>query len=303
MAQSEAEVAVLLADVTGSTPLYETIGDAEAARRVGRCLQMMREIIAATGGVFVSSKGDDVLSTFAEPADALACAEAILARMPVDGLSVHAGLHSGSVIASGGNLFGDAVNLTARLAAMANAGEVLISRDFAVRLPRAQTAQLRHLSSILFKGKAIPVDVYALTDATPAMTEMQILPARRASDERDGMTERVVVALTSGGERHIVEEGRSVSIGRAPDSDLVIDKPWVSRQHATVTVARGRVQLTDRSSYGCYVADALGCEFAALRETVVLTGSGRISLGSSASSPDAAIIGYEVRPAPSADET
>jgi hypothetical protein len=62
-------------------------------------------------------------------------------------------------------------------------------------------------------------------------------------------------------------------------------------------VAHGRVQLTDRSSYGSYVVDALGCEFVALRETVVLIGMGRISLGSSVATADAAIISYEIRAA------
>jgi adenylate cyclase len=283
--------------VTGSTPLYEAVGDTEAARQVGCCLDSMRDVIVASGGVFVSSKGDDVLATFTEPAAALLAAEGILARMPMDGLSVHAGLHFGRVVAAGGNIFGDAVNLTARLASLANAGEVLISRDFALRLPPPRAAQLRHLNSIPFKGKTLPVDVYTLADDTPLMTEIQFVTAARPLGNGASPGEGVVVTIACGGDRHIVPEGSSISLGRAPENDVVVSKPWVSRQHATIAVARGRVQLTDRSSYGCYVVDALGCEFLALRETVVLTGAGRISLGSSVAAADAAIIGYEVRPA------
>lgn len=297
MSNPGVEVAVLLADVTGSTPLYETVGDAAAALRVRGCLEWMRDVVAATGGTFVSSKGDDVLATFGDPAAALAAAEKIMAAMPMDGLSVHAGLHFGTVIATAGDIFGDAVNLTARLASMANAGEVLISGDLVRRLPQAQAATLRRLSPMRCKGKALPVEVYTPGEDTPLQTEMLILPGRGSPGHGATAGEGVSIALAFAGRRHVVEDGRSLTLGRAPENDVVVAKPWVSRQHATIAVAQGRVQLTDRSSYGSYVMDALGGEFVALRETIVLTGAGRISLGSSVTSADAAIISYEIRAA------
>jgi hypothetical protein len=55
------------------------------------------------------------------------------------------------------------------------------------------------------------------------------------------------------------------------------------------------MQLTDRSSYRSCLVDALGCAFGALHETTILTGAGRISLGTSASAADAALIGYQIR--------
>lgn len=298
MSGSDPEVAVLLADVTGSTSLYETVGDADAMAKVGCCLDWLRNVVSATGGRFVSSKGDDVLATFAQPAAALSAAERIAAGMPVGGLSVHAGLHYGTVISTGGDIFGDAVNLTARLASMANAGEVLVSGTFVRQLPLPQAATLRRLSAMRCKGKVLPVEVYTFDEDTPMRTEVLLVPGKGGLGLGAPQVEGVGITLGFDGNRHFVEEGGSISLGRAPENDVVVSKPWVSRQHATIAVAQGRVQLIDRSSYGSYVVDALGCEFVALRETIVLIGMGRISLGTSVASADAATISYEIRAAP-----
>lgn len=290
MADTGSAVAILLADVTGSTSLYEAIGDAGAADQVRSCLDWMRDVVTATGGSFVSSKGDDVLATFAEPAAALAAAERIMAGMPMGELSVHAGVHFGTVIAGGSDIYGDAVNLTARLASLANAGEVLVSGDLVRRLPPGQATALRPLSAMWCKGKALAVEVYAIEDDAPLQTEIVLVPGRGAA-AADG----VGVTLDFDGSRHFIDEGGRLTLGRAPENDVVVSRPWVSRQHATIAVAHGRAQLTDRSSYGSYVVDTLGCEIVALRETIVLIGAGRISLGTSVATADAAIISYEIR--------
>jgi adenylate cyclase len=289
MTETRVERAVLLADITGSTPLYEAVGDVEAVQRIGRCVDRMRHLIEADGGIFVAAKGDDVLATFEVPDAALAAVEAILAEMPMGGLSVHAGLHFGQVVLTREDVFGDAVNLTARLASKANPGEVLISRDFAAQLSRPRAATLRPLNAMTLKGKSLPVEVFSLNDDT------RFFPVPRpAAAAAPGVPRRVSVVLAYGGLRRVVQEGASLSVGRAPDNDIVVDKPWVSRRHATIAVTDDRVQLTDRSSYGSYLTIADAAEMVARRETVVLAGSGRLSPGTSADNPDAVVIAFEV---------
>src|SRR3546814_20207986 len=129
----------------------------------------------------------------------------------------------------------------------------------------------------------------------PMQNEVQHLPGMGKRGFCTTPVWRISIDLAFDGNRHVVEDGRSISLGRAPENDVVVAKPWVSRQHATIAVAHGRVQLTDRSSYGSYVVDALGCEFVALRETIVLIGMGRISLGSSVATAAAAIRPEERR--------
>lgn len=289
MNESGRECAVLLADITGSTPLYESLGDSEAARRVGRCVDWMRETVEDGGGVFIAAKGDDVLATFEAADRALAVVETIMAHMPMGGLSVHAGLHFGPVVATRGDVFGDTVNLTARLAGAANPGEVLISRDFALRLPRTLAETLRPLNAMTFKGKSAPVEIFSLNDDTQYLGAGQI--GAGPAPAADG---RVLVVLGFGDARHTIEDGASVSLGRAPDNDLIVEKPWVSRRHATIAVTGGRVQLTDRSSYGSFLVMEGAVELVARRETVVITGAGRLSPGTSVAHPDAAVIQFEI---------
>lgn len=291
MTETRTERAVLLADITGSTPLYESIGDDEAARQIGECIDWMRELIETREGTFVSAKGDDVLATFASPDQALGAVEAILAKMPYGGLSVHAGLHFGWIISMRGDIFGDAVNMTARLASLANPGEVLISRELAERLSQQNAAALRPLNPINVKGKSEPVEVLSLNEGTRFFS-----PGAREAEDRAFATAKITVVIEVEGEdrRFIVEDGSSISMGRLEDNVIVLDRPWVSRHHATIAVNGGRVQFTDRSTYGSYLLIGDGHELVAQRESVVLVGSGRIGLGTSLANPEAAILTFDV---------
>lgn len=281
MTETRLERAVLLADITGSTPLYESVGDAEAARRVGRCVDFMRDVVEESAGRFVAAKGDDVLATFEVAERALAAIETILAAMPMGGLYVHAGLHFGFVVATRDDIFGDTVNLTARLASAANPGEVLISRPLAEALGGEAAGRLRPLNALRLKGRSVPVDVFSLA-ADTQMIGGDAAPAPSPA----GPTLR----LRYGEAEHRLAEGGKLSLGRAPENDVVLAEQWVSRRHATLVMVGGRVQLSDHSSYGSYLAIGEAGEIVARRETVIVTGSGRLSLGLSTDHPEALIV-------------
>src|SRR5262249_22733469 len=119
MSRDASEVALLLADITGSTPLYEEVGDAAALGQIGESLERLRSIVTEEGGTFLRSKGDDVLCLFADPCSALRAARRMLSQQSTGSLAIHAGVHFGPVIHAHDDIFGDAVNLTARLAAIA----------------------------------------------------------------------------------------------------------------------------------------------------------------------------------------
>ena len=85
-----------------------------------------------------------------------------------------------------------------------------------------------------------------------------------------------------------------MSIGRAPECDLVIGQPWISRRHAVVTVRRGKVAIEDRSSSGTYVTIGNGRELFMHRESALLTGSGIISPAMRPSDAGAEIVHYEI---------
>jgi adenylate cyclase len=296
MSRNAPEFAILLADISGSTPLYEAIGDAAAARQIVASRDELRSIIARQDGTFIHSRGDDVLCTFAEPSSALRAARELLARSPANQLAIHGGLHVGPVVHADGDIFGDAVNLTARLAALAKTGEILTSKDFVDSVPEADRSSLRVLDTRFLKGKGTPTEIYALIPPDSAVGT-EVVFGRRSGDTRSKSQQVVAgaaVTLRYAGCSRPCPEQVSLSIGRSAECDLVIERPWVSRQHAVVTMRRGRVELEDRSSLGTYVSPRGGPEFFICRETVVLTGSGTISPSRQSTDANAEVIHYEV---------
>ena len=296
MSSDEFEVALLLADITGSTPLYEKVGDAAAVGRINDCLDRLRSIVAQEGGTVLRCKGDDMLCYFPDPCAALRAARQMQSREGTGCLAIHAGVHFGPVIRTSDDIFGDAVNLTARLAATAKAGEVLVSQAFVDQLSESDTGNLRILDSITFKGKSAATRVYSLleADANPR-TEMAFGQGAGQTRfrQRKGVAD-VTVTLRYGDLTVQCNDRTSLSIGRATDCDVVIAQLWVSREHATIAVRRGKVQLEDRSTAGTYVSTPDGHELFMRRESAFLTGSGTISPAMRPTDARAELIHYEV---------
>ncbi len=278
MAQDEIEAALLLTDITGSTTLYEQIGDAAALRHISDSLERSRAIVAEAGGDSLRSKGDDLLCVFAEPVQALRAARRMLQQHTSGPLAIHAGLHFGHLIRTHDDVFGDAVNLTSRLASLAKPGEVLLSQSFVDHLPAGEARSLRFLDQITLKGKREPTNVYSfLPDDAAPQTEIASLLSPRPAAPATTAAPGVTVSLRYAGRTHSCAEGASLTIGRAADCGLVVNRPWVSRQHATVTVRSSRVELNDQSASGTYVTSGERGSFIVRRETVWLAGTGVIS--------------------------
>ena len=290
------EAAVLLADITGSTPLYETMGDAFAMRQIAECLGKLRSITRREGGVVIRAKGDDVLCSFAEPSSALRAAREMLSQHMSGPLEIHAGMHFGEIIQAHGDVFGDTVNLTARLTALANPGELLLSSSFVDQLPEMESRSLRVLDNITFKGKSSPTIVYSLSEDDPAVrTEVALgHGSGHTRTQHQQVVPEITVILNHMSRSQFCREGASLSIGRSADCDVVIGRPWVSRRHAAVTVRRGYVQLSDRSTSGTYVSMRDDHEFFMRRETVTLAGSGIISPAMRSIDPGAEPVRFEV---------
>jgi class 3 adenylate cyclase len=296
MSPETARAAILLADISGSTPLYEAVGDARAQRQISGELARMQTAVTAEGGVCVRQKGDDVLGCFAEPSRAFRAVRAMLSRPHDHALRIHAGLHYGPVVLAGGDIFGEAVNLTARLAALANADEALFSRSFVDQLPRPEAAGLRPLDRIRLKGVSSPIEVYSFVDEDPAV-QTQVPSGRteiRAAPASWLPATAVTIVRTHERDSCRCGESDTVLIGRSDECDIVLSRPWISRKHALVTVRDGKAVLADRSSSGTYVAIDGGHELLLRRETILLTGNGVISPAMHPSQPEADPIRFEI---------
>lgn len=300
--ETSLEVAILMADISGSSALYDDVGDTDALRQVGTCLDDMIAIVEREGGTFIRSKGDDVLAIFTDTCAALEASRAMLSQKTTGALSIHVGASFGNVIRARDDIFGDSVNIAARLGAMAKPGELLASDSFVEQLPEDERRRMHPLDTITFKGKDTATGIFTLlAEGSQLRTVIGKSPAVTDARYEARQAPAVTVTLQYANRNFDCLDRKTVSIGRSSDNDIVIEHPWISREHAKITVRRGKVQLTDQSSSGSFVATQDGYEFLLKRETVLLTGSGTISPGVPATAPEAEVIRYEVaigRPVP-----
>jgi class 3 adenylate cyclase len=119
---------VLFADLVASTEIEARLGDRAWGRLVERHHADVRALLARFRGTEVDTAGDSFFATFDGPARAIRCAQAVIEASRPLGLTVRAGLHTGEVETIDGKAGGLAVTIGARVAAAADASEVLVSQ-------------------------------------------------------------------------------------------------------------------------------------------------------------------------------
>lgn len=129
------EVALVFTDLTGSTALYERIGDAKAFALVEEHFRVMTQVVEAAGGSVVKTMGDAVMAGFPSLRDAVGASVGMVRAhdlaFPDGDLTVKIGVHAGPCLIVRANdrldYFGTTVNVAARLQAQASPGEVVFS--------------------------------------------------------------------------------------------------------------------------------------------------------------------------------
>jgi len=275
------ERAILFADVSGSTALYELLGDKPAAKAIDALLGVLREVIATRDGQVVKTIGDELMVVFNSPAAACEAAREMQQRVsnwpPTSGakLAIRIGFHFGIVLEDKGDFWGDGVNTAARLAGLAKAGQILTTGATANALPALQRTNLRDLDAISVKGKQDAVRVFELmwgdTDDATHVASM-------AASAR--VEARLTLEL---GERTIAfpREKQVLILGRENTCDIVIPEKTASRRHARIERRGAQYVLIDESTNGTYVAVEGDREVLLRRESVMLRGRGKLALGTS----------------------
>lgn len=121
---------IVVTDVVGSTSLTTAHGDEAARRRMRRHDELVSTLVSDHGGVPIKGLGDGFLLAFASVRRALDCVVALQRSLADDdGLDLHVrvGVNVGEVIVEDGDVHGQAVNAAARIAALAEGGEILLS--------------------------------------------------------------------------------------------------------------------------------------------------------------------------------
>jgi len=272
---------VLFADVSGSTKLYEAVGDAAAHEAIDLCVKLFAALTQQHGGRVVKTIGDEVMAIFARPVEAGRTAVDIqlgmLGMAPVDKvrLGVRIGMHHGPVVERDGDVFGDTVNLAARLTEMAARGQIITSLETADLLEPIQKMDCRSLYSIPVKGKEKEVGLCeVLWSDTDDAT--QLVASRATTDQ--GKQLRVQYR---GRTMLVGEERRSLVLGRDASADLVVPDRMASRTHCEIEARQGKFMITDRSANGTYLSIDGDGELVLRREEAMLRHHGVIALGQS----------------------
>ena len=278
MTQTSTDLAILFADVSGSTRLYETLGDAEARAIVERCLAVVAAACGEHGGQVIKTIGDEMMTTFASADLAARAARdiqnriAVLRTGPGTPVSMHVGFHFGPVIANEGDVHGDAVNVAARMTELAKGGQIITTSQTVALLSVPLRAGTRDLDSLTIKGKQKDVGIYELLWQESAEELTTLTPRRLARPQR--------VRLVHGTRMTELGEFTSVfALGRDAANDLVIADRMASRMHAPIERRRDNFILVDHSSNGTYVRVDFEPEIMLRREEWRLRGHGFCSFG------------------------
>jgi adenylate cyclase len=163
LAGSDGRVAIAFSDIEDSTVLNDQLGDAEWVKLLASHDKLVHAAVSGRGGHIVKSQGDGFMIAFANAGEAVRGAldlrtaiEAGDRRLRKRPIQVRVGVHIGTAIERGGDLFGRDVTLAARVAAEAIGGEILVSDAIHdavadepdVHLVEAQTVELKGLPGV-----------------------------------------------------------------------------------------------------------------------------------------------------------
>ena len=295
-----AQRAVLFADVADSTRIYESLGDTRALALIHTLFGLLDKAAAHHGGEVVKKLGDGMVCLFPDPDSAfhaacdmqMAAAAAHRPHAP-DRLAIKIGFTFGPMVLSGGDVFGDTVNVCARLVALANGEQVITTQQTVDALGVSLRGRCRQLFPIRVRGRQEEIIACnVLWRSDPDATEANLL---RATLTR---VRESVLKISYQGELHVVRSGGAgMRIGRDQENDLVVESHFASRVHARLYAREEHFVLQDLSSNGTYLlSDGNSAEILLRREEAVLGDRGWIGLGNSASRHGDHALRYRVEP-------
>ena len=277
--------------------MYELLGDDRAQRLIARCLRLLCDATEQSNGKVVKTIGDEVMCTFANTDAAAAAAARMQRRLEgfqtgddelVDGPKIHIGIHTGPLIRLKDDVYGDTVNLAARVVSLAKPRQILITEEALEALSAANRSSARYVVTETIRGRTGEVKIYEylwdMSSATVMLEKNTNSPGKNHCLE-----------LSVGGRIFRVDRNMPiVTMGRQNHNDIVLKYERISRSHASIQFKRGKFVLTDHSSNGTYLHMPGETGLYINRDEALLFGSGLISLGRRASPGSPGAIHFTV---------
>jgi adenylate cyclase len=293
------QLAVLFADVCDSTTIYEALGDERALGLVNRLFEVLAEKVNAHSGKVVKTLGDAMICQFpdADTAFHAACdlQSTAIGAEPTDSakLAIKIAFNWGPVVTEQGDVFGDTVNVCARLVGLGNPHQVVTTQQTVEALSAELRESCRELFPVQVRGRIEPVHMCEVVwREDPDRTEMFASSGLRRP--RAG-ARQAILKLTYAGDTFVIEPAGSIKLGRDKENDVVVNSGLSSRMHARIYGRGGNFVIADQSSNGTFLlVDGAKSEVRLRREEAVMGERGYIGLGGPASSHGDHVLRYRL---------
>jgi adenylate cyclase len=295
MSAAPQNLAVLFADISGSTALYDKLGNELALQLVTRTLDILICEMELRQGKLIKTIGDEIMCIFPDAIFAVEAARAMqqaIEQQRPGGehpIYVRIGLHYGEAILEGSDVFGDTVNIAARVTAITRARQIMTTQAVVIRLPDKLRTQTRPVMRTEFHGKMEATDVFQIAweQEDTTRTRVGMSAFRKPTGTRNELVLRYHEQVTT-----LSEQKKSIVLGRGDDCDMVIRDNLASRQHARIEYNFGKFLLIDHSANGTYVRFSDNQVILVSHQQIVLHGAGTLSLGQPFSESPIEVIEY-----------
>lgn len=256
MSYEKTKLAIIFADISKSTQLFEVYGNIRARNIVSHTLSILSTITVENDGVVVKTIGDEVMCTFADLGKAIDAALRMPQAIHEDedlaeiGISIKVGLHYGDVLQEKNDVYGDAVNVAARMVQLARPDQIITTRETVEFLPVYQQSSLRSLGTVQVRGKQEDIEIFELL-WQPDSTDLTIMHGQMPM--RQHTPKARLLLRYANKDFRLEKDALPFLMGRGEKNNLVVRDQSVSRTHASIEYRRGKFVLIDRSTNGTFL--------------------------------------------------
>ena len=274
---------VLFADIVDSIDLFARLGNQPAKDLIDEFFEQLKLLVIDHHGTIIKRIGDELMCSFDQPLAAFAAARDMqrladtLNGTRPEQVKLRIGFHFGNVIRAGDDLFGDTVNIAARVAAVASSGRILTTGQTVGMVPAYDAGLVRPWRRELLKGLAEPVELHEVLwteDTQDSGFSNTTLGSYQAPS-----LHQLVMRLQ---DRSYVVDAQHplLTLGRHPSNHVVVEDAaaFVSSHHAKIECRGGVFVVTDTSLNGTYVALG-GSDYFRVKLPFTLESSGQIVIG------------------------
>lgn len=283
MMESTQPLTILFVDMVGSTEMYAALGDAVANKIISAEIQNLKSIVGEFCGTVIKTIGDEVMSTFPKADLAADAALKMLAQLRHTQnqnhhghkLTFKIGFNSGLVICKEGDVFGNAVNLAARLVSLAKSKQILTTRATLDELSTTHREVSRHVDRTTLKGIADEIDIcelLSLDDDMKATVNFDFVQPKSKASRR-------MILEYDGQEFTLDDTNKTIKLGRDAENQIICHDAGVSRLHCKIELTGDKVLLKDNSTNGTYIQPAVGEHIHCRRAECLLDCDGELQLG------------------------